>query len=102
MKDRMMIRMAATACAALLLAGCAHPRYASDEAFGDSVRAAQAEQTLNPDASRNKEPPKGLDGVAAKATVDRYQKSYETPPPPVNVFTIGVGTGTSNSVGTQR
>lgn len=89
-------------CAVLILGGCAHPRYASDEAFGDSVRAAQAQQTLHPDASRNTAPPKGMEGAAAKATIDRYQKSYETPQAPVNVFTIGVGTGNASGGGQQR
>lgn len=93
MTQPMIIRMAQLACAALVLGACAHPRYATDEAFGDTVRAAQAQQTLNPDAARNRSAPQGLDGAAAKATIDRYHKSYETPQAPVNVFTIGVGSG---------
>lgn len=85
--------------ASLLAAGCAENRYREEEGFGDAVRAARARQTINPDAGRTAARPDGLDGASAKATVDRYQKSYETPPPPVNVFTIGVSgqTGTSAS-----
>lgn len=101
MTQRTIIGLAQLGTAALILGGCAHPQYATDEAFGDSVRAAQAQQTLNQDASRNTAPMTGLDGAAAKATVDRYQKSYETPPAPVNVFTIGVG-GTNTSGSGQR
>lgn len=84
--------------AALLLAGCvSHAPYV-DEHFGEAVNTAKAQQTINPDASQNTDPVAGVDGQAADATVDRYRKSYETPPPPVNVFTIGIG-GSSGSGG---
>jgi hypothetical protein len=43
----------------------------------------------------------GLDGPAADATIDRYHKSYETPPQPVNVFTIGIGSGSGGTSGSQ-
>jgi hypothetical protein len=91
---------AATLClAALLMGGCAEPRIGgnslTDQTFGNAVRAAQAQQTLNPEASRNSAAPQGMDGPAAKATIDRYQKSFETPSAPVNVYTIGVGSGSS-------
>lgn len=101
MTQRTIIRMAGLALAALIAGGCAHPRYPTDAAFGDAVRTAQAQQTVNPDASRNPAGPKGIDGAAAKATVDRYQKTYETPPAPVNVFAIGVGADTTSG-GAQR
>jgi hypothetical protein len=85
--------------AALVLSACTEPRIGgntlTDQTFGDAVRAAQAQQTLNPKASQNLMVPQGMDGHAAKSTVDRYEKSFELPPPPVNVYTIGVGTGTS-------
>jgi hypothetical protein len=81
--------------AALVLAACTEPRIGgkdlTDQTFGDAVRAAQAQQTLNPNASQNPVAPQGMDGPTAKATIDRYDKSFETPPPPVNVYTIGVG-----------
>lgn len=101
MKQRTMITMLGLGCAALFMSGCAPARYASDDSFGDAVRTAQAQQTVNPDAPRNAAAPIGLNGAAAKATVDRYQKSFETPPPPVNVFTIGVG-GSTSSGGTRN
>jgi hypothetical protein len=31
------------------------------------------------------------DAVSGKAAIERYYKSYETPPPSGNVFNIGVG-----------
>jgi hypothetical protein len=35
----------------------------------------------------------GMDGKAAQETMVRYRESFKNPPPPANVFTIGVGTG---------
>lgn len=84
-------------CAVALLGGCAMAHYETEAGFGDTVRAAQAQQTINPDASRNLAPPNGLEGAAAKAVVDRYEKSFETPPAPVNVFNIGVGNNSGGS-----
>lgn len=81
----------------LLLAGCASTTTPKlDSKFGDAVNAAKAQQTLNPDASQNTNPVVGMDGQAANAVVDRYHKSYEKPPSTGNVFTIGVGTGSSS------
>jgi len=47
--------------------------------FGSSVRDAVTSQTANPAApDGNKKPTKGLDGPAAKAGVDSYQRSFES------------------------
>lgn len=78
-------------CAACVLGGCAEAPTRTDQMFGDAVRAATASQIIDPDASRNLTPPAGMEGAAAKSTIDRYQKSFEAPPAPVNVFTIGMG-----------
>ena len=62
------------------LTGCAQtttPEY--DKHFGEAVRAAIAQQTINPDASRNTDPVAGLDGKAAGATMDNYDKSFVKP-----------------------
>jgi hypothetical protein len=64
-----------------------------DARFGDSVNIARAQQTLNPDASKNRNVVAGMDGKAARETMVRYHESFKNPPPPANVFTIGVGTG---------
>lgn len=64
----------------IALAGCAEtptPHY--DARFGDAVRAAVAQQTINPDASRNTDPVAGLDGKAAEQTMNNYDKSFRTP-----------------------
>jgi hypothetical protein len=85
-----------------VLAGCASNTPILDQHFGDAVNAAKAQQTLNPEASQNKDPVAGIDGVAAKATIDRYQKSFEQPPATTNIFNIGVGTGGSSTSGSVR
>jgi hypothetical protein len=61
-----------------------------DAQFGDAVNAAKAQQTINPDASRNRNAVAGLDGKAAEEAMLRYRESFKTPPPAANVFTIGV------------
>jgi len=61
-----------------------------DARFGDSVNVAKAQQTLNPDASKNRNVVAGMGGKAAQDTIVRYHESFKTPPPPANVFTIGV------------
>lgn len=99
--DNRKLAVASVGLVALLVAGCAENRYREPENFGDAVRAAQARQIINPDASRSTARPDGMDGAAAKSTIDRYQKSFETPPAPVNVFTIGVGGGTSGGAGSR-
>lgn len=89
--------LATALAAAALLAGCVAQTPQLDAHFGEAVNAAKAQQILNPDASRNRDPVTGIDGPAANAAIDRYHKSYENPPPPVNVFNIGVGSGTGST-----
>jgi hypothetical protein len=63
----------------LALAGCASTTPNYDQEFGTAVRAAIAQQTINPEASRNTDPVLGLDGKAAGATMRNYDKSFVTP-----------------------
>jgi hypothetical protein len=79
------------ACAACALSACAEAPTRTDQMFGEAVRAATASQIIDPDASQNRKAPAGMEGAAARSTVDRYQKSFEAPLPPMNVFTIGMG-----------
>lgn len=90
---------AAIGTAVLLLAGCAARAPILDQHFGETVNTAKAQQTVNPDASLDRDPVAGLDGPAADATIDQYHKSYESPPQPVNVFTIGIGSGSGSGSG---
>jgi hypothetical protein len=67
--------------------------------FGDSVNMAVARQTMDKDAAirnANKDVA-GLDGIAAREALVRYQKSFRTPEPTPNVFSIGMGGGTGSS-----
>lgn len=82
------------------LAACASTTPHLDARFGDAVNTAKAQQIIDTDASQNTDPVAGLDGKAANAVIDRYHKSYEKPPAPVDVFTIGVGS--SSTSGTAR
>lgn len=64
----------------IALVGCAEtttPRY--DHHFGEAVRTAVAQQTINPDASKNTDPVAGLDGKAADQTINNYDKSFSKP-----------------------
>lgn len=84
-----------------LLSACAPTTPQWDATFGDSVRAAVAQQILNPQASQNPDPVSGMDGPAAREAMSRYQKSFKDPQPQPNVFTIGVGNGGSSGGGQQ-
>lgn len=87
-----------TAAVALVLAGCgATTPERLDAQMGSSVEMLRAQQTANPQAAADTRPVQGLDGKAADAAVGRYRKSFETPPPPSNVFNIGVGAGGTGS-----
>jgi hypothetical protein len=76
-----------------LLGGCAAsvtPNY--DLRFGDAVRDARQRMTLNPGAGANPDPVIGMDGKASRETIIRYQDSFKSPPPVVNVINIGGST----------
>jgi type IV pilus biogenesis protein CpaD/CtpE len=57
------------------LSGCSStPRFNSH--FGEAVRANLTAQVLDPAAATNANPAIGIDGVAARATQERYQRSF--------------------------
>lgn len=88
---RLTFRRASVLCAiSLALAGCTSTTPGLDLRFGRSVRLINTMQTLLPDAGRNDDPVAGIDGKAAKSAYESYQKSYSTPEPQLNSFTIGV------------
>lgn len=76
-----------------VLAACAPTTPQWDATFGETVRTAVAQQTLNPDASRDTDPVSGIDGAAGAAAITLYRESFTKPQPQPNVFTIGVGGG---------
>jgi hypothetical protein len=73
----------------LLLTACAGPSQLETD-FGNSVKLAIANQTLDPETGKNLEPVTGFDGKAADAAIEKYRKGFEKPaPPPVYTFSIG-------------
>lgn len=78
----------------LAAAGCATtsttPHY--EQHIGEAVRTAVAQQTINPDASKNTDPVTGLDGKAAGQTMENYDKSFKTPEK-TPALSISVGGG---------
>lgn len=90
--QRLLLKLLAVSAAGLLSA-CAPTTPEWDANFGNSVRTAFAQQIINPDASQNTDQVTGMDGRAARETMDRYQKSFKEPAPQPNIFTIGVGGG---------
>lgn len=82
--------LTAASCAALLTA-CASTTPVLDANFGNAVRQARAAQTLNPNASANRDPVLGIDGQAGAAAQDRYQDSFKAPPKTFEVINIGGG-----------
>lgn len=83
------------AVATVLSTGCANYPSAVDANFGQAVRRAQAQQVIDPDAPSRPQRSAGADGQAAKSSIDRYQKSFDTPLSPVNVLNIGIGGDTT-------
>lgn len=83
-----------TTCLAVIaisaLTGCAPTTPQLDSRFGESVRMTLAQQTLNPDAGL-KPVPESTDGPATREGIVRYRNTFKEPPPPQNVFNIGVG-----------
>ena len=60
------------------LSGCSGtPRF--NEHFGASLRANLSAQVLDPTAAVNANPTLGIDGMAARTTQERYQRSFKEP-----------------------
>lgn len=81
------------ACLASLgwLAGCTSDSPRLDAQWGQSTRQAQTQQTAYPDAAFATRGPISTDAVATGLALQRYQRSFENPPPPVPVLQLGVG-----------
>lgn len=76
---------------ASLLAACTPLTPNLDKHFGQAVNMAKAQQTLNPDASRNTDPVSGISGKEGNLIIDAYHESLKPPPPPATVINIGGG-----------
>jgi hypothetical protein len=88
--------------AALSAAGCSAPRTAVDNRFGQALTNARAAQVVDPDAPSRARAPALTDGQASKSAIDRYQKSFDAPPAPVNVLNIGIGSGSAGGGGASQ
>src|SRR5512143_2214278 len=81
------------------LAGCAGTVETTtphlDQYLGQAVNQAKAQQTLNPDASRNTDPVAGVDGKAAQEALDSYHQGMKTPAPATIINSGGGLTGST-------
>lgn len=94
--NRKFVRLGHALTMALLLAGCVPTTPYLDVRFGESVHALTAQQTGDPGAAAKHPAPDGMDGIAANDTMDRYYRTYRTPPPQPNIINIGVGAGNTS------
>lgn len=74
-----MTRWILSAPAAAALLGCVSGTPHYDREFGNAVRANLVSQVLDPAASANTNPAAGIDGQAARAAHEQYQRSYSRP-----------------------
>ncbi|MBY8606222.1 MAG: hypothetical protein IOC39_17365 [Burkholderia sp.] len=75
---------------AFALAGCMSSTPVWDTRFGESVRAVTQAQIIDPHAAEHAAS-SGVDGGAATAALDNYDKSFKQTVPPANAFVIGIG-----------
>ena len=73
---------------ATTLVACAPSRLEMD--YGTSHKLQKFNQIADPEAGKKVEPAEGMDGRAAQATKEKYQKGFEKEPP-APVYTISVG-----------
>ena len=70
------------------LAACAPSRLEMD--YGTSFKLQKFNQTADLEAGKKVEPAEGMDGKAAQATKEKYQKGFEKEAP-APAYTISVG-----------
>lgn len=78
MRGRWM-RWGALALPVLMLQGCMSLTPNWDRQFGAANRANMAAQTLDPNAGTRNEQATGIDGAAARAAIERYQRTFSQP-----------------------
>lgn len=80
-----------TTAAMLTACGSTTPHY--DARFGQAVRDARLQMTINPDAGKTQgvgpDAAIGMDGRSTQHAMDRYEQSFKSPPRAVNVINIG-------------
>ena len=70
------------------LAACAPSRLEMD--YGTSFKLQKFNQIADPEAGKKVEPAEGMDGKAAQATKEKYQKGFEKEPP-TQVYNLTIG-----------
>jgi len=70
------------------LAACAPSRLEMD--YGTSFKLQKFNQTADLEAGKKVEPAEGMDGKAAQATKEKYQKGFEKEPP-AQVYNLTIG-----------
>jgi len=84
----------------LLIAACSTVTPNYDKKFGAAVSDALKRQTIDPDAGKIPDQVLGIDGKAARDTMQLYHGTFKEPPPVVNVINIGgMGSNSSDSGG---
>lgn len=83
------IKTCSAAILSLLLVACGSTTPGLDAQFGDSVRAAQTLQTVNPTPPISQNPVIGIDARAAVNAQERYNDSFKAPPRSFEVLGIG-------------
>jgi len=68
--------------ASCCLQGCLSPTPHWDARFGDATRANLAAQVIDPAPANVTNPAAGIDGRAARAAYETYQRSYANPTQP--------------------
>jgi len=72
------------------LQGCSTtPRF--NEHFGAAVRANLAAQAIDPAAAASTNPAAGIDGAAARASHERYQRSFKEVESTMDKSLVGAG-----------
>ena len=72
------------------LISCTTPASRVEMDYGTSARLAVVNQTLNPEAGKNLDPVRGMDGETAEGIMKRYREGFEKEAPaPTYSFTIG-------------
>jgi hypothetical protein len=77
----------------VLLGGCAtgSPTPELDLRLGQSVNAAKAKQTIDPEASKNTDAVSGIGGIPARESIERYHDTFKAPPPTFVIINAGPG-----------
>lgn len=78
------------------LGGCMTSTPVWDAHFGNAARTVSQMQIIDPHAGEHTPSTPGVDGKAAVAAQDAYDKSFQAAPTTPNAFVIGIGNGSGS------